>query len=229
MTTISTETGQNEKMQRYYRRHARIYDLSRWTFLFGRKKLIRLLPFPADAHFSVLEIGCGTGYNLLKIARKYPNARLTGLDVSEDMIHQATDLLIPYQDRVQLIRQPYRHGQTGWENTFDLIVFSYSLTMINPHWESLIRQAKIDLKPGGWIAATDFHNSRFGWFKRHMGANHVRMDGHLTPVLEHEFDPVTTEINGAYGGVWQYFVFVGKKRTLAGSSPAGEEDGGTRG
>ncbi len=210
-TSTSTEAGQNDRMQRYYRRHARIYDLTRWTFLFGRNKLIRILPFPKNADFSVLEVGCGTGYNLQKIAEKYPNAKLTGLDVSEDMIHRATNLLIPFKNRVHLINQPYRYEKSDWENSFDLVIFSYSLTMMNPFWESLILQAKTDLKPGGYMAAADFHDSRFGWFKRHMGANHVRMDGHLVPVLKQEFEPVVEEVNAAYGGVWRYFVFVGRK------------------
>jgi len=89
--TAKVETHQNEKMQRYYRRHAAIYDLSRWTFLFGRREVIRRLPFEWDEAISVLEIGCGTGYNLETTAKNFPNARLTGLDVSADMIDRAAN------------------------------------------------------------------------------------------------------------------------------------------
>ena len=41
MTTDSTAQAQSAITQ-YYRLHARIYDLTRWTFLRGREKLIRL-------------------------------------------------------------------------------------------------------------------------------------------------------------------------------------------
>ena len=49
MTTDSPAQAQSAIAQ-YYRLHARIYDLTRWTFLRGREKLIRLaasaLPSP---------------------------------------------------------------------------------------------------------------------------------------------------------------------------------------
>jgi S-adenosylmethionine-diacylgycerolhomoserine-N-methlytransferase len=83
--------------------------------------------------------------------------------------------------------------------------------MINPQWEELIRQAKADLKPGGVIAVADFFDSRFEWFKTHMGNNHVRMDGHLLPLLEQEFTTLSHVVKPAYGGVWDYFVHLGRK------------------
>ena len=38
----------------------------------------------------VLEIGCGTGRNLIVAARKYPGARCFGIDVSTEMLNSAT-------------------------------------------------------------------------------------------------------------------------------------------
>ena len=72
-------------------------------------------------------------------------------------------------------------------------------------------QAKADLKPGGFIAVTDFHDSRNLWFKKHMANNHVRMDSHLTLLLSQEFTPVVNQVKSAYLGVWEYMLFVGKK------------------
>jgi S-adenosylmethionine-diacylgycerolhomoserine-N-methlytransferase len=34
-------TGHASRMDRYYRFHAKIYDATRWSFLFGREALIR--------------------------------------------------------------------------------------------------------------------------------------------------------------------------------------------
>ncbi len=205
-------TSQNQTMRRYYRLQSKIYDATRWTFLFGRNRILKLLPFPDNANIHLLEIGCGTGYNLARLARIFPNAKLTGMDVSGDMINLAKKNTKAYADRVVLLEKPYMPDETAFTGKVDVILFSYSLTMINPQWRDLILKAKADLKSGGAIAVVDFHDSRFGWFKRHMGNNHVRMDSHLLPLLQTEFDPLVEEVKSAYGGVWEYMLFVGKKK-----------------
>jgi len=199
-------------MRRYYKLQAQIYDATRWTFLFGRNRILQLLPFANNAPITILEIGCGTGYNLKQLATIYPNAQLIGLDVSADMIDKSRQNTKNAANRVTLVEKPYVLGETQFTNQVDAILFSYSLTMINPQWNDLLAQAQHDLKPGGVVAVVDFYNSRYQWFKKHMGNNHVRMDGHLLPVLRADFEPLVEEINSAYGGVWKYFLFVGKKR-----------------
>jgi len=39
--------------------------------------------------FTVLEIGCGVGQNLIRIAEVFPNSRLTGIDINEPSIRLA--------------------------------------------------------------------------------------------------------------------------------------------
>ena len=74
-------------MDQMYRRQRHIYDLSRKFYLLGRDEAIaRLRPAPGD---TVLEIGCGTGRNLVKLAQTYPEVRLFGLDVSREMLATA--------------------------------------------------------------------------------------------------------------------------------------------
>jgi S-adenosylmethionine-diacylgycerolhomoserine-N-methlytransferase len=197
-------------LSRYYRWHARLYDATRWSFLFGRAALIRsiaLLPTPPR---NILEIGCGTGGNLLRLVRQFPEAAVTGLDLSGDMLARARRKLERRQWPVTLRQQRYDQPLYP-EPVFDLIVFSYCLSMINPGWEQAVDSALRDLRPGGRLAVVDFHDTRFPAFQRWMGVNHVRMDGHLLPRLNARCLPVAQTLGNAYGGGWRYFRFIGQK------------------
>ena len=212
-------TGQNLAMEKYYRFQSKIYDLTRWSFLFGRQEILRKIPVSSDSH--ILEIGCGTGYNLRRMAKLYPKARFSAFEVSTDMIRLSKKNTRQFKDRIHLIEAPFSADTVALVADVDVVLFSYSLTMINPQWLELIELALEKLNPGGYIAVVDFHDSRFSWFKKHMGNNHVRMDSHLLPLLEKSSLPVVKSIKKAYGGVWEYVVFIGKKpNTSVLSSPA---------
>lgn len=198
----------------YYRFHARVYDSTRWAFLFGRAELIRA----AARHSSparILEIGCGTGTNLVALARAFPEARITGLDLSADMLAKARVKTAGFGGRVSLIESPYRELVSEKE-PFDLIVFSYCLTMINPGFESVMRLALRDLGPHGTLAITDFDDTGFGWFRRWMALNHVRMDGQIRAALRDSgLDTLECEQRPAYGGLWRWLLYVGRRRGQA--------------
>lgn len=197
-------------LERYYRFHSRIYDATRWSFLFGRSALIDRVATLAVSATDILEIGCGTGKNLVPLCRQFPVARITGVDLSGAMLERARANLGPQWSRVTLLEQTYDRP-LGVEAGFDLIVFSYCLSMINPGWDRVIAHAGADLRPGGLIAVVDFHESDFIAFKRFMELNHVRMDGHLLPRLRARFRPEVDEVRAAYGGLWRYFSFIGVK------------------
>lgn len=202
---------QNSAMQQYYKLQSKIYDATRWTFLFGRKRILKELPFSTNDSFHLLEVGCGTGFNLKRLAQRYPNATFTGLDVSSDMIQLSEKATRPYADRVELLEKPYQDEDSELSGNVDAILFSYSLTMINPQWESLVSRAKKDLKKGGIVGFVDFHWSAIPAFKAHMANHHVRMDAHILPVLEKEFSSVVSRVKKAYMGVWEYATFIGRK------------------
>lgn len=206
----NSEKEQNRTMDQYYRFQSRIYDSTRWSFLFGRKEVIRQLP-PLQEPI-VVEIGCGTGYNLKRLVKHYPDGEFYGLDISPDMIARAEKNLRHHQNKVWLLEAPYQKGHTLLPKPADVILFSYSLTMINPQWKSLVDQALADLKDGGLLAVVDFHDSGFDWFKSHMSNHHVRMDGHLFQYLEKVTHMKKYKISRAYGGIWEYMWCMVQKR-----------------
>jgi len=210
-TSHENPNAQASAMDQYYRFQSKIYDMTRWTFLFGRDEIIKSVPVERNAAVRILEIGCGTGYNTKLLAQTFTKAEITAYEVSEDMVSLSRKKLAGFGDRVKVVHEPYGMHPESQLESFDVILFSYSLTMINPQWEDLIKQAHKDLKIGGYIAVVDFHNSKHQWFKKHMGNNHVRMDGHLIPLLKELFNPIVEKVNSAYLGTWEYMMFVGKK------------------
>ncbi len=201
--------AQSATMERYYRFHSRIYDATRWSFLFGRTGLVQAVGDAGLQPQRILEVGCGTGKNLRPLARAFPGAQLTGLDVAGPMLSVARRKLSDLGDRLTLIERPYDQP-VGEGEPFDLVVFSYCLTMINPGWEAALDAAADDLSPDGRIAIVDFHDSPVGLFKRWMGVNHVRMDGHLEGPLKARFSPDRCQVRKAYGGLWTYLTFIGR-------------------
>ena len=206
----ATPADHTAVLSRYYRWHARLYDATRWSFLFGRAALIRALARLPTPPRNIMEIGCGTGSNLLRLARQFPEAAVTGLDLSADMLARARRKLKQGQWSITLLQQHYDRPLSP-EPVFDLIVFSYCLTMINPGWERAVEAALRDLRPGGRLAVVDFHDTPFAGFRRWMGVHHVRMDGHLLPYLDARCTSVERTLGNAYGSAWRYIMYIGHK------------------
>jgi S-adenosylmethionine-diacylgycerolhomoserine-N-methlytransferase len=145
-------------MDRMYRRQRHVYDLSRKFYLLGRDEAIaRLGPAPGD---KVLEIGCGTGRNLVKLAQAYPEARLFGLDVSREMLVTAAASTA----RAALAsRIAFAQGDaTAFDPerlfgcaSFERVMISYALSMIPP-WREALAHALDAVAPGGSLEIVDF-------------------------------------------------------------------------
>src|SRR5665647_19567 len=148
------------RMNRMYRRQRHIYDGTRRYYLLGRDQLISgLKPAPCA---NVLEIGCGTGRNLVQAAGLYPDARFFGIDVSTEML---TSAITAISRRGMAGRIRVAHGDgTAFDPqllfgipSFDHVMISYSLSMI-PEWRSVLHAAARRLTQGGRLHVVDFGN-----------------------------------------------------------------------
>ena len=207
--TLTEEIDQTAKMQGYYRFHAKIYDLTRWTFLFGRKQLLDSLSYKPTDSPTIMEVGCGTGANMEKLSHYFPKAQLIGVDISATMLDIADKKLQNIPNFIVLKQNNYGVETLNLSQKPDCILFSYCLTMVNPNWENLVLQAKKDLGKDGIVAIVDFDTSKFKWFRSWMQFNHVRMEGHILPFLEQHFTHVKLECRRAYFGLWHYTVYIG--------------------
>jgi S-adenosylmethionine-diacylgycerolhomoserine-N-methlytransferase len=159
------EAGHAQLMDKVYRHQRHIYDLTRKYYLLGRDRLVRELH--AKPGETVVEIGCGTARNLIRIAQTYPKARLYGLDASAEMLITAEDSIARagLKDRI-LLKHAYAENMTpalfGIEEPFDHAVFSYSLSMI-PDWRTALSAAASCVRPMGTIHAVDFGDLKGLW------------------------------------------------------------------
>ncbi len=145
-------------MDRMYRNQRHIYDLSRKYYLIGRDEAIaRLAPRSGD---SVLEIGCGTGRNLIRAAGAYPDARFFGLDVSREMLDTAEAAIrrAGLADRIGVAQgdaTAFDAAALFGRAAFERVMISYALSMIPP-WREALAHALDVVAPGGSLHIVDF-------------------------------------------------------------------------
>ena len=164
-------------MDGVYRYQRHIYDLTRKYYLLGRDGLIADLDVPAGG--AVLEIGCGTGRNLIAVGKAWPRAALYGVDISEAMLETARGCVAKagIGDRVTLAQGDacgFDAQALFGRASFDRVFISYALSMI-PDWEAALRQAARCVAPGGRLEIVDFgqqerlpglwRRALFGWLE----------------------------------------------------------------
>lgn len=171
-------SGHGQLMDGVYRYQRHIYDLTRKYYLLGRDGLIADLDVPAGG--AVLEIGCGTGRNLIAVGKAWPQARLYGVDISEAMLETARASVAKagMGGRVALAQGDacgFDAQALFGRATFERVFISYALSMI-PEWEMALAQAARCVAPGGRLEIVDFGQQEalpgvwkralFGWLDR---------------------------------------------------------------
>jgi S-adenosylmethionine-diacylgycerolhomoserine-N-methlytransferase len=201
-------------MSRYYAWHSRIYDATRWAFLFDRDVILDDLRLEAGQ--TVVEVGCGTGRNLDGIVRRVGmRGQVLAVDCAAPMIERcAARIRKRGLINVRLVDAEY--GQTPITSGHaDAVLMSYSLSMI-PSWEATLEGAFRELKPGGRIGVVDFcmesRTPAAHRFAQWMAANHVALDRRYREALSSVFRPLQCVTRKAFGGLWSYYRFVGERR-----------------
>jgi S-adenosylmethionine-diacylgycerolhomoserine-N-methlytransferase len=149
-------------MDRMYRRQRHIYDFTRKFYLLGRDALIGELD--ARAGGAALEIGCGTGRNLILAARRYPEARFYGVDISNEMLATARAEIL--RARLESRISVAQADATAFDpkalfgvEKFERVYISYALSMIPPWREALACAAGV-VAEGGRLMVIDFGDCR---------------------------------------------------------------------
>jgi ubiquinone/menaquinone biosynthesis C-methylase UbiE len=141
-------------------RASRVYDVVARRLLRGlycriADDLVEAAPEGAD----VLDVGTGPGVLLMELARRRPDLRLTGVDLSADMVAAALRNLRDFGERVSarvgdVVDLPFA------DDSFDVVVTSFSMH----HWDDpagAVPELARVLRPGGRLYVYDFGHAPF--------------------------------------------------------------------
>ena len=104
----------------------------------------------------ILDIGCGTGYDLRRLAQRYPRARVLGLDIAETMTRRArrrAGLLRRLTGRSLCVCGDAERLPVATASV-DMVVSNLALQWCDPRL--VFAEARRVLRPGGLIMFTTF-------------------------------------------------------------------------
>lgn len=146
------------QVERTYRRYAPVYDLLFGASLGpGRVAMTKLVK--ALAPENILEVGVGTGLTL----SHYPaQSRITGIDVSQDML-AAAHRRVGADDigRVGL-RAMDAEAMDFASGTFDCVTLPYVLS-VTPNPDRLVAEVRRVCRPGGHIVIVNHFSGQRPW------------------------------------------------------------------
>jgi ubiquinone/menaquinone biosynthesis methyltransferase len=131
------------------------YDFITRVLSFGRdtswkNRLVNDLPYSKNAH--CLDIACGTGDITFRLAAKYPEGQVLGLDVTEPMIDYArkrntfSNIAFTLQNMCKM---------NFADASFDIVTGGYALRNA-PNLEQALIEIRRVMKPGATAAFLDF-------------------------------------------------------------------------
>jgi S-adenosylmethionine-diacylgycerolhomoserine-N-methlytransferase len=161
-----------QRLEAFYAPQADHYDAFRARLLQGRAEMLQMLAPAPHAH--VVELGCGTGVNVIHLADRLDHLRRLDLvDLCPSLLAKARQRVMAYRN-VEVIEADACSYQP--DGPVDCVYFSYSLTMI-PDWRRALDNALAMLRPGGRLGLVDFYLAPDGGFASHFWRRWFAHDG----------------------------------------------------
>ena len=120
-----------------------------------RRELLDALSFPKSAKIDVLDLGSGTGKEILQLLKRYPNAKVKAVYLSSRLIEQAKVILSDFLDRVEFVEGDFSHSDFG--GPFDAVISVAAIHNVEDEQKQTVFSRVYDcLKPGGVFVNGDF-------------------------------------------------------------------------
>lgn len=117
-----------EHIKNHFDEEAKIYDdlILKLIPYYNQmlEALITAIPFNTDDMINVIDLGCGTGTISKLVKERFPKARITCVDIAENMIETARYKLADYSDIDYIVRDFYAFDFPG---NYDVAVSSLAL------------------------------------------------------------------------------------------------------
>lgn len=204
---------QNQLILDYYRFQSKIYDFTRWLFLFGRSGIINELAkfYKTNQKINILEVGVGTARNIIELRKTFPNANIDGIELSSEMYEKAIENCEKLGIIANIINADFVTYKFD-NRKYDVILFSYVLTMLGDLSEVFIEKSSTLLKEDGQIAVVDFHQTKNVFYSKFMQSKNINLEGQIANNLANKFKTKLVKIKKAYLGIWEYYLFIGKNK-----------------
>ena len=155
----------------------------------------------AVPHDTILDVGCGNGYTASKIAKKFPEATITGVDFSEPMIAAANKAALPSTEfYVGDVLSLSRHTKLA-TNFYDVVLSSRCLINL-PNWEEqkvAILEMRKMLKPGGKLILVENVQDgldNLNQLRADLGLHPIKVRWHNRYLVQAEIRKFFEEISG---------------------------------
>ncbi len=124
-------------------RIAEVYKSWCELFSFNYKLLSIILKAYIKSPKYILDAGCGTGILIRELKLVFPDSEIIGIDLSKEMCKISNGIISDFRIT------PFK------DNTFDLVIFSYSLHEAPMEVEEILREVDRILKVNGVLVIRD--------------------------------------------------------------------------
>jgi SAM-dependent methyltransferase len=142
-----------------------------------RIRLRRVLPATAGSYQKILDAGCGSGVFSYELAKRHPEAQVTGVELEPELVDRANEIA----RRAHLTNLHFEQGDVtklDFEDEFDLVVSVDNFEHVEDDIAAM-RTLLHALRPGGRLVAhTPGYERRWILFSRRVNFD---VPGHVRP------------------------------------------------